>query len=166
MPAAIFPPLGGPTTARRSAEPALSPPPPGEPADSFQLEGLITTLATSFISLAAGEVDSAICRSLGMLGEFAGAQRSYICLISEEGTRLRYSHQWCAAGVQPLESGTSGFSAEAFPWWVEKLRNLEDVHISDLADLPPEARHERDFLKANHVRSTLMVPLRYGPSLT
>jgi GAF domain-containing protein len=111
-------------------------------------------------------VDSAICRSLGMLGEFAGAQRSYICLISEDGTRLRHTHQWCVAGVQPLESGASGFPADAFPWWVQKLRNLEDVHISDLTDLPAEAGPERDFLQANKVRSTLMVPLRYGPSLT
>jgi len=134
--------------------------------DVFQLEGLITTLATSFISLGASEVDSAIRRSLGMLGEFAGAQRSYICLISEDGTRLRHTHQWCVAGVQPLETGAPGFSADDFPWWVEKLRNLEDVHISDLADLPPEAGQEREFLKANQVRSTLMVPLRYGPSLT
>ena len=130
------------------------------------MEGLITTLATSFISLGASEVDSAICRSLGMLGEFAGVQRSYICLITEDGARLRHTHQWCVAGVEPLESGQAGLSADAFPWWVEKLRNLEDVHISDLADLPPEAGAEREFLETNKVRSTLMVPLRYGPSLT
>jgi GAF domain-containing protein len=123
-------------------------------------------LATSFISLNAGEVDSAIRRSLGILGEFAGAQRSYICLVSEDGARLRHTHQWCVTGVEPLESGAAGFSAEAFPWWVQKLKNLEDVHITDLADLPPEAQREREFLQTNKVRSTLMVPLRYGPSLT
>lgn len=101
-----------------------------------------------------------------MLGEFAGAQRSYICLISEDGTRLRHTHQWCVAGVQPLESGPAGFSTEDFPWWVEKLRNLEDIHIPDPAELPPEADAERKFLQASKVHSTLMVPLRYGPSLT
>lgn len=154
------------TTARRTADPALPAPPPSEAADSFQLEGLITTLATSFISLGASEVDSAICRSLGMLGEFAGVQRSYICLITEDGARLRHTHQWCVAGVEPLESGPAGLSADAFPWWVQKLRNLEDVHISDLGDLPPQAGAEREFLETNKVRSTLMVPLRYGPSLT
>jgi len=154
------------TPARRSADPASPTPPPTESADSFQLEGLITTLATSFISLNAGEVDSAICRSLGILGEFAGAQRSYICLVSEDGTRLRHTHQWCVAGVEPLESGAAGFSADAFPWWVQKLKNLEDVHIPDPDGLPPEASQEREFLKANKVRSALMVPLRYGPSLT
>ena len=123
-------------------------------------------MATSFISLNAGEVDSAICRSLGMLGEFAGVQRSYICLISEDGTRLRHSHQWCVAGVTPLESGPGGIPANAFPWWVEKLKNLEDVHIPDPDELPEEASRERAFLKAGKVHSTLMVPLRYGPSLT
>lgn len=101
-----------------------------------------------------------------MLGEFAEVQRSYICLVSEDGTRIRHTHQWCMAGVQPLESGPQGYSAEAFPWFVEKLKNLEDVHISDPDELPEEARREREFLKANKVRSTLMVPLRYGPSLT
>ncbi len=165
-PQALSPWEADTTARRRSAEPVLPTPPPAEPADSFQLEGLITTLATSFISLSAGEVDSAICRSLGMLGEFAGVQRSYICLISEDGTRLRHTHQWCVAGVEPLESGQAGLSTDAFPWWVEKLRNLEDVHISDLADLPEEASQEREFLEANKVRSTLMVPLRYGPALT
>ena len=161
-----FPPWEASTTARRSADPSPPASPSAEPVDVFQLEGLITTLATSFISLGASEVDSAICRSLGMLGEFAGAQRSYICLISEDGTRLRHTHQWCVAGVRPLESGASGFPTDAFPWWVEKLKNLEDVHVSDLSDLPPEAKQEREFLKANQVRSRLMVPLRYGPSLT
>ena len=64
-PRPFFPPWEATTTARRVANPS---PPPAELEDVFQLEGLITTLATSFISLAAGEVDSAICRSLGMLG--------------------------------------------------------------------------------------------------
>jgi len=139
-------------------------PPPAESADSFQLEGLITTLATSFISLNAGEVDSAICRSLGMLGEFVGAQRSYICLVSEDSERIRHTHQWCVAGVDPVES--AGFSTSEIPWCMQKLNNLEEILIPDPAQLPPEAQKEREFLESNKVRSTLMVPLRYGPSLT
>ncbi|MGH9669812.1 MAG: GAF domain-containing protein [Terriglobales bacterium] len=111
-------------------------------------------------------MDSAICRSLGILGEFAGAQRSYIGLVSEDGGRIRHTHQWCVEGVEPLESGPQGYSADAFPWWVQKLKNLEDVHIPDPAQLPEEASQEREFLQANKVRSTLMVPLRYGPALT
>lgn len=163
---AKFPPCEASTTARRSAEPGTPSPPPAESADTFQLEGLITTLATSFISLGASEVDSAICRSLGILGEFAEVQRSYICLVSEDGTRIRHTHQWCVDGVAPLESGPQGYAADDFPWWVQKLKNLEDVHIPDPDELPEEASRERAFLKAAKVRSTLMVPLRYGPSLT
>ena len=94
------------------------------------------------------------------------AQRSYVCLVSEDGACIRHTHQWCIAGVEPLESGPCGFSADAFPWLVQKLRNLEDVHIPDPAELPEEASQEREFLQANKVRSTLMVPLRYGPALT
>jgi GAF domain-containing protein len=111
-------------------------------------------------------VDSAICRSLGILGEFADVQRSYICLVSEDGACIRHTHQWCVGGVEPVESGPCGFSADGFPWLVEKLKNLEEIHIPDLAQLPPEAEQERKFFETNRVLSTLMVPLRYGPSLT
>ena len=161
---AHLPPWEAPITARRSANPAPAPPPPAEPADSIQLEGLITTLATSFISLGASEVDSAICRSLGMLGEFAGAQRSYICLVSEDGSRIRHTHQWCTEGVEALDA--TGFATSEIPWGMGRLNNLEEILIPDLDLLPPEAEKERAFLESNKVRSALIVPLRYGPSMT
>jgi GAF domain-containing protein len=109
-------------------------------------------------------VDSAICRSLGMLGEFAGAQRSYIFLVSEDGSHIRHTHQWCTQGVEAMDA--TGFSTSEIPWAMERLNNLEEILVPDLELLPPEAEKEREFLESNKVRSALVVPLRYGPSLT
>jgi signal transduction histidine kinase len=56
-------------------------------------------------------------------------------------------------------------SVDSIPWAMEQFRRRETVYIPRVADLPPEARVEKESLQAFDVQSVIMVPIVYGGSL-
>jgi len=134
---------------------------------SFRIEKekLISCISTKFNDLALAEVDGGINYALQALGEFAGADRSYIFLFSGDGTQVSNTYEWSARGIEPQIGRLQGLAAGDFPWWMEKLGRLEDIVILRVADLPDEARAEKEILQAQDIKSLLAVPLVYGKTL-
>jgi GAF domain-containing protein len=58
-------------------------------------------ISTRFINLASDQIDLEINGALREIGEFIGADRSYIFLFSADGTMMDNTHEWCAAGIEP-----------------------------------------------------------------
>ncbi len=127
-----------------------------------KMETLVTALSTSFINLARGEIDRGINDALQIVGEFAGVDRSYLFLTSNNGAKVDNTHEWCAAGVAPQISTQQGLQVEAFPWAVAQLHRLGTIHIPRVAELPPEACAEKALLEAQGVQSLIMVLIVYG----
>lgn len=123
------------------------------------LEELVGTLSARFINLRPEETDAGIHHALRAVGEFADADRSYVFLLSADGQTLDNTHEWCAEGVEPQIQNLQKLPATTFPWWMEKLRRFENIHIPRVADLPAEARAERELLAAQSIQSLAVVPL-------
>jgi len=104
-------------------------------------------------------MDHGINYSLELIGAFSRADRSYVFLLSDDGTKFDNTHEWCAPGIEPQMSHLKGIPIEAFPWWMEKLKRNEIVHIPYATDLPPEASAEKEMLQAQNIRSLIAVPL-------
>jgi PAS domain S-box-containing protein len=126
-----------------------------------EMENLVTTLSTSFIYFAPEETNAAIHHALHAIGEFVGADRSYLFLAYDHETKVNNTHEWCAPGIVPQISTLQGLRAEDFPWLAERLLRLETVHIPRVADLPPEAQAEKALLQAQAVQSFVLVPMTY-----
>ena len=58
-----------------------------------------------------------------------------------------------------------GFSVENFPWSMKKLKELEVIHIYRISALTPEAGAEKEILKAQDIKSLVIVPMVYGRNL-
>ncbi len=134
---------------------------------SFRVEKekLIAWISTKFNNLALAEVDGGINYALKALGEFADADRSYIFLFSDDGTKVSNTYEWCARGIEPQIDRLQGLAAGDFPWWMERLRRFEDIAIPRVADLPDQARAEKEILQAQDIKSLYAVPLVYGKTL-
>ena len=148
---------GNDVTERRQAEKALE--------YRSEFDRLITSISTSFINLASDEVDSGIKQALQAIGEFVGVDRSYVFLLSDGGTKMDNTHEWCAKGIEPQINNLKELPVDTFPWWMEKLNQFETVYVPRVADLPPKASAEKEILQPQGIQSLIIVPMVYGRSL-
>ena len=139
-------------TERKDAEQALR--------FRLELEELLMTISTSFINFTSEELDVAILESLRLIGEFAGADRTYVYLVSDDGLTISITHEWCAVGIDSFQAQMQDRPFSELPWLAERLFRLEEVQIADVAamagDLPPA---EREILRQQGCRSLVAVPM-------
>ena len=96
---------------------------------------------------------------LKIFGEVVNANRSYIFLIREDGRRADNTHEWCDPSTEPQMHNLQGLDSALFPWWMEKLKQRENIVIPDVNTLPPDATAEKEIIQSQGVRSLLVVPI-------
>lgn len=130
-----------------------------------ELQELISRLSATFVNLPSDDIDDGIRDALQKIGQFVGADRSYVFQLRNSGAVMDNTHEWCAEGVEPQRDRLQGLPTDRFPWWMERLRRFESIHIPRIADMPPEAREEQEILEAQDIQSLVVVPLVYKHSL-
>jgi PAS domain S-box-containing protein len=131
----------------------------------IELEDLINCIATHFINLKPEEIDPGVKSALRAIGEFMGAERSHVFLLSEDGKTVTNTHEWCAAGVEPHIGRFRKVPVETLPRWKETLLAGDNISIPSVAGLPDEASHERAFLQSLRTKSSLAVPMMHRESV-
>lgn len=119
---------------------------------------LIVDLATHFINLTPEEFDGKIIDALRTIGEFCCVERSYIFCVTDDASCVSDTHEWCAAGVES-HMGLQRIPIAKYPWFKKELTKPSVVYVPSLSDLPPEAAAEKEFLIAQKVHSTVLVPM-------
>ena len=139
----------------------------GEQALRYHLEfeKIVTTISTHFISISPAEIDRAIDNALMTIGQFAGAGRSYVFMFSPDGSNMSNTHEWCAEHVESQMHRLKDIPVETFSWLTERLRRLETINIPKVAELPKEARSERDEFDFESIKSIVVVPMVFGGKL-
>ena len=130
-----------------------------------KLETLISDISTSFINIPSKTFDETINYSLQMLGEFADADRCYVFLIREDGSKLDNTHEWCRKGIESHIDNLQNLPVDIFPWWIKKLKNKESIIIHKMDDLPFEASAEKEMLQSQDIQSIVTVPMEYKDKL-
>jgi PAS domain S-box-containing protein len=130
-----------------------------------RLEKIITTISTNFISLSLDKIDNGINQALKKIGNFVGADRSYVFLFSKDGIRMDNTHEWCNKEITPQIDNLKNLSVNLFPWWMEKLRRFEIIHIPRVLELSLEASAEKEILQSQDIQSLIVVPMIYNKYL-
>jgi PAS domain S-box-containing protein len=123
------------------------------------LERLVTSISTRFISIHTDQIDAEIQHALQQIGEFTGVDRSYLWLVSEDQTIAKRTHEWCLPGLDSVETELRDLSPDKFPWMAQNVLSGQATIISNVADMPEEARAERDLFLSWGVKSLFNVPL-------
>jgi len=131
----------------------------------MNLEQLITSISTNFINLSAEEVDNGINQALKALGEFAEVDRSYVFQFSDDGHKTSNTHEWSAEVIKPQIDNLQNLSVDSAPWWIDKLRKFETIHIPDVEKLPASAKNEKEILQAQSIKSLIAIPMVYNRQL-
>ncbi|HNY10786.1 MAG TPA: response regulator [Candidatus Wallbacteria bacterium] len=132
----------------------------------IELENIVTTISTSFIQLGTQYKDFLINTSLEIIGKFSDIDRSYLFLLSEDGSELALNNEWTAPGIETLENKIKPVPVSKIPIAMSMLKTFEPVLISNTAELPPETLYEREFLCLADNKSVLAVPLCVEDKLT
>lgn len=130
--------------------------------DGKNLLHLIFNLSTNFIYLPSDEIDSGINDVLSIVGQYSNTDRSYVFLFDKNKLKINNTHEWCAHGVESFLDKSQNLAISDLPWFFEKIRNLEVVHVPDVERLPPDADIEKRVWQARGARSLIVVPIVHG----
>lgn len=121
----------------------------------LNLEEAIATASQLF--LAADNVD--LTQVMSIVGEAVTADRVYIFEFFDEGKKTSNTCEWCAAGIESAQEILQDLDSSLFSWWLERLKNGENIVIEDINALPPEASNEKSLLQSQGIKSLLVVPI-------
>ena len=134
---------------RRRAERAL--------ADQLQFEATLSDVSSRFVGITSDGVAAEIERALACIVEQLGLDRGTLFRLSENGRELR-------ANITSVRAGESQPPAviplDSIPWMWAQLTRGENVHVSSMSDLPPEAFHERKLADHLGAKSVAAVALQ------
>ncbi|PKM76722.1 MAG: hypothetical protein CVU90_11095 [Firmicutes bacterium HGW-Firmicutes-15] len=100
-----------------------------------------------------------IVEILAILGEAVSVNRTYILWFREDGVTCDNTYEWCDPETEPQINNLQGLDGNSFPWSMDKLKKGENVIITDINTLPPEAVAEKEGFQAQGIYSLLMVPI-------
>jgi diguanylate cyclase (GGDEF)-like protein/PAS domain S-box-containing protein len=124
-----------------------------------RFENLITTLSTHFIHLPNDRIDMGINYALHALGEFAEVDRAYIFIFSADQFKVDNVYEWCSRGVEAQIHNLKGLPVSRYPWFMQRIRNMETVYIPKVKDLPAAAKAEREEFEREGIASLIIVPM-------
>ncbi|WP_018953813.1 response regulator [Thioalkalivibrio sulfidiphilus] len=123
------------------------------------MQQLIIHQAARFLSLSLHETDTAIEDVLRVSGEFIGADRAYLFLVSDDGARMSNTHEWCAPGIAPQKQQVQDMPVHETPWWWQQISTQGQVIIPDVDQLPAEAAMEKVHFQTQDIQSLFAFPL-------
>jgi len=132
----------------------------------IDFERLITQLSTQFIEIDEPGIDDDIEQALGSIGQFASVDRAYVFLFSSDGKTMVNTHEWCAPGITPEKENLQALPVEVYPWWTQRLKQREVIHVPRVELLGEEAAAEKAILSEQSIRSVVVVPLVYAKKVT
>lgn len=124
-----------------------------------RLETLVLSLSSHFLNLHGERVDSGIQYALRSLGKFAGADRAYIFLFSDDNQTVSNTHEWCEEGIFSQRDSLQNLKVSTYPWFMERIQTLRAVHIPRTSALGANALPEKKEFAAGSIQSLLAVPM-------
>jgi PAS domain S-box-containing protein len=121
------------------------------------LRKLLIDLSAGFINLPIKDIKLAIERSLVKIGEFVGADRSYIVDYDSQNNTASNSFEWCRKGIRPQIDKMQAIPLEALSEWVNIHRRGGIVKVDDVHEIP--ANSLRELLEIQDIISMLTIPL-------
>jgi len=144
-------------TERKKAEEALR--------YRLDFEEVVAGVSNAFVNLPADDIDRGINQTLESIGRFVDADRTYVVMLHDNGTRLSQVHEWCAEGIESYKDRAQGWEMKWFPWTIEEFIERGVLNASCVEDLASEGTRARELMEAAGIKSLLNAPIVIGGAL-
>jgi len=136
-------------TARKRAE--------EEREERARFEALLADISARFVGHPSDDVNAEIAYALGRIRRFFQVEQIAFLKYERDSSYIVHPSHWAAAdGVTAGPTDADG--RLLFPWLHDRLRSGEPL-IVDVADLPPQARTDRESFGRFGICSAVVVPL-------
>ncbi|MCC7280131.1 MAG: PAS domain S-box protein, partial [Chromatiaceae bacterium] len=123
------------------------------------LERELLDLASGFVQVHDENLDALVNRTLERIGSLTGSDRAYVFRFDLATDTMSNSHEWVAAGVEPMIEDLQRHPIEHYSASIQALEAGEAVVIPRVADLPADWAGEREILEHQAIQSLVLVPL-------
>jgi PAS domain S-box-containing protein len=91
--------------------------------------------------------------------------RAFLFRLSDDPSLLVNSHEWCADPADSQREKFQGLPRKALPWAWSRIASREVICVPRVAELPPEARAEKDMWESVGSKSLIILPLEAAGEL-
>jgi signal transduction histidine kinase/ActR/RegA family two-component response regulator len=134
----------------------------GELARRAELEGLITSISTRFVTLEAEEIDAAIETSLGEVAGFARSERARVFRMGDDEQRATVTHEWSAPGIDGTRDTAGVLLRDEAPAVFDHFSHNQVLLVPRRDELPASFGSLRELMRRQGVVSAAIVPMVYG----
>lgn len=125
----------------------------------LMFEQILSKISSRFVNIPDQEIDKGIEKTLKEIGEFLGAVRGSVMLLSPDKKKLETSHAWTADHSPGTAKAWEDFPNAASDYYVSRLRKLEDFILDSVSDLPAGAKAEGEWFKKHGFNPVFFVPI-------
>ncbi len=123
-----------------------------------ELQQILMRISTKYINLPLAEIQNSISISLREIGEFVGADRSYIFDYDFTQHTTSNTYEFCADEIAPQKDNLQNIPLSMLPDWVENHTAGKPMAIEDVSALP-ENSGLRQILEPQNIKSLLTIPM-------
>lgn len=132
----------------------------------YKLQQLLISISTEYINADLTDIDTLIDQSLQQMGEFVGADRSYIFSYDFESNKTSNTYEWCAKGVGPEIQNLQEIPIEYIPHWLEAHKKGEAFYVPNVEVLPDDGEMGlKAILTPQGIKSLIAIPMKKGGEL-
>lgn len=125
----------------------------------LRFQDLLISISTKYINADLSNTDELIQKSLKRIGEFVGADRSYIFSYDFIKNTCSNTYEWCSEGTEPEIQNLQNVPIEFLKDWLEVHKKGEAFYVEDVSLLPDEGELGlRAILEPQGIKSLITIP--------
>ncbi|MCP4404232.1 MAG: response regulator [bacterium] len=125
----------------------------------LDIEKLSHAISTAFVNAEGSEIDDAIVAALEKIARFADANCSSLYILPDDLETITNTHEWCVSPQDSQIARLQDIPFSTLGYYRKELLQHKTIARSTPADLPPEAKDEREWFQQHGFRSSVCIPL-------
>lgn len=125
----------------------------------LRFQDLLISISTKYINADLSNIDELIEKSLKQIGEFVGADRSYIFSYDFANNTCSNTYEWCSKGIAAEIENLQNVPIDFIKQWVNPHRKGEAFYVEDVSLLPKGGEFSlRTLLEPQGIKSLIAIP--------
>ena len=125
----------------------------------LRFQNLLISISTQYINADLKNIDDLINKSLKQIGEFVGADRSYIFSYDFITNTCNNTYEWCEKGIELEKDNLQNVPLGFINPWIEAHKNGDAFYVEDVILLPDEGEESlRGILEPQGIKSVIAIP--------
>ena len=125
----------------------------------LRFQKLLISISTKYINADLSNVTQLIEDSLEQIGNFVGADRSYVFSYDLVNSTTSNTFEWCKEGIEPEIDNLQNIPIDFIHQWLESHKKGEAFYIEDVSKLPEDGELGlRAILEPQGIQSLIAIP--------